>query len=276
MIPQTSTSPDHFQRGTKTMPLQEACAAIVGGTSLPSVPDQAGFRVTCIICAFNEGPRIGAVLAVVSTHPLVDEVIVVDDGSSDQTSAVVAGYPSVRLIVHDENLGKSQAMADGIAAASNDILLFLDADLTGLVASDVSRLIEPVRTRTVIASISMRRNSLKLYRAMGIDFISGERVLPRALLCAHLSTIRALPRFGIEVFINRCILATGGSIAVVDWPSVAHRTKVEKMGWKTGLAGEWRMMCDLFRCIRPHHAIAQAWLLRSRRLPFRGEAATPP
>jgi glycosyltransferase involved in cell wall biosynthesis len=62
-------------------------------------------RVSCIICAFNEAPRIGAVLAVATVHPLLAEVIVVDDGSTDGTADIVRRFPSVRLITCPVNLG---------------------------------------------------------------------------------------------------------------------------------------------------------------------------
>src|SRR5579862_6410747 len=89
-------------------------------------------RITCIICALNEGPRIGAVLDVAAAHPRVAEVLVVDDGSTDDTAQVVARYPGVRLLAHARNLGKSKAIATGVAAASHDLLMLLDADLKGL------------------------------------------------------------------------------------------------------------------------------------------------
>ena len=77
----------------------------------PDTPAQAR-RVTCLLPAYNEAPRIGAVLDVVTRHPLIHEVIVIDDGSTDAT-ANVAARKGVTLILMPQNGGKSRAIAAG-------------------------------------------------------------------------------------------------------------------------------------------------------------------
>jgi glycosyltransferase involved in cell wall biosynthesis len=101
-------------------------------------------RISCIVCAFNEAPRIAGVLDVISNHPLLEEVIVVDDGSTDNTGEIVRRFPAVKLISSPVNRGKSFAMATGVARAQHDLLMLLDADLIGLAAEHITALAAPV------------------------------------------------------------------------------------------------------------------------------------
>ena len=74
-------------------------------------------RISCIIPAWNEATRIGAVLSVALDHPMIDEVIVVDDASTDDTASVVGAFPAARLIRQPMNAGTTRAVATGVAAA---------------------------------------------------------------------------------------------------------------------------------------------------------------
>jgi dolichyl-phosphate beta-glucosyltransferase len=93
-------------------------------------------ELSIVIPAFNEearlGPTLDAYLAYCRRTARRVEMIVVDDGSLDRTSAVVnsyAGrYPEVRLIRLAENQGKGQAVRSGVVNAQGKLILFADAD----------------------------------------------------------------------------------------------------------------------------------------------------
>ncbi|WP_118181082.1 glycosyltransferase family 2 protein [Paraburkholderia phosphatilytica] len=229
-------------------------------------------RVSCIICAYNEAPRIGAVLAVAAAHPLLDEVIVVDDGSTDGTADVVRRFPGVRLIVCETNRGKSAAMATGIEASSNDWLMLLDADLKGLLPEHIGALAAPVFNGSAAVSISLRQNSLMLFRAIGLDFVSGERVVKKALLAEALDEMHGLPRFGVEMFMNRRIIERRLPIAVTHWLDVTQARKTEKLGYWRGVRAEWRMIADLMKATYPLALISQTLRLMVLRVDHPGRA----
>jgi len=85
-------------------------------------------RVSVVMPAYNEETAIGAILTSLKSIPEVDEIIVVDDGSSDRTTEVVALFPHVHLICHPYNIGNGAAVKSGIRAATGDVIVLMDAD----------------------------------------------------------------------------------------------------------------------------------------------------
>src|SRR6266702_4463174 len=91
-----------------------------------------------IIPAYNEGARLAAtldrVLQYISVQGWDAEVIVVNDGSRDQTPDLVRSYaqthPALRLLENPGNRGKGYSIRNGMLHASGEILLFSDADLS--------------------------------------------------------------------------------------------------------------------------------------------------
>ena len=214
-------------------------------------------RISCIVCAYNEADRIQHILDAVYRHPMLYEIIVVNDGSTDDTAAMLANYPEIRVLSYSPNRGKTYAMNQGVAAAGGDYLMFLDADLAGVTPADVSALARPVANGWTDVSISLRANSLMVYQAVGLDFVSGERVIPAWLVADALTAMQSLPRWGGEAFINDRICREKLSIAVVKWPAVYNIRKHHKVGFWRGVFEELKMVGDAFRVLNPIGTVRQ-------------------
>jgi glycosyltransferase involved in cell wall biosynthesis len=203
--------------------------------------------ISCIIPVYNERERVRAVVEVIAAHPSIDEIIVVDDGSTDGTSEVIADIDGVRLISHARNSGKSMAIVSGIEAANGSLIMMIDGDLVDLTAEHLSQLIEPVASGRADFSISLRGKTLRVWRLIGIDYLSGERVFPKSLLEGRIDAIKALPRFGFEIFMNGICIDRKLSVAIVDLPGLESPLKFVKHGFWEGVVGDAKMLRDLLR-----------------------------
>ena len=131
--------------------------------------------ISIVIPAFNESERLGAplrkVLAYLKEHQPDSEVIVVDDGSSDDTAQVAKAafdeFPAVgsQVVRYDANRGKGFAVRTGLKAATADIALFSDADLSTPI-EEMTKLVEPIRRGE-------------------FDVTFGSRALDRSLIGTH-------------------------------------------------------------------------------------------
>jgi glycosyltransferase involved in cell wall biosynthesis len=86
-------------------------------------------RVSVVIPAYNEENIIGTILTTLKNISDIDEIVVVDDGSTDRTVEVItSSFPDVHLVCHPYNIGNGAAIKSGIRAASGDIIVLIDAD----------------------------------------------------------------------------------------------------------------------------------------------------
>ena len=205
--------------------------------------------VTAIIPAFNEEHNIGAVLDTLTVSPLISEIVVVSDGSEDDTVSVASAYEEVRVIELLDNRGKGGAVKAGLENSGGDIILILDADLIGLKEEHINALLQPVtsgRTKMTTGLFEKGRPVTDLAQKVA-PFLSGQRVLQRELL-ENISDMD-LSRFGIEVALQRYVEEHAVENELVQLPLLSHVMKEEKLGFWKGITARVKMYWEIIRYV---------------------------
>ncbi|KNZ70748.1 family 2 glycosyl transferase [Thermincola ferriacetica] len=185
-------------------------------------------KVSVLIPAYNEAKYIFQTVAAVKKIPEVDEVFVIDDASTDNTSEL-AKKAGAEVLTLRENHGKGGALNKGIALATGDVIALIDGDV-GETASEVRKLIMPVIEGKADMTIArfpkakkkggfglvkgLARNGIKLLTGLEMAApLSGQRAMTREV-------IRAIGRFssgyGVEVGLTIDIARKGYKILEVD------------------------------------------------------------
>ncbi len=204
--------------------------------------------VTVIVPAYDEQETISSVVAVLVDHPLVDEVIVVSDGSSDGT-AENARSAGARVVELPENMGKGAAMQTGLSVSSADIVLFLDADLIGLRPEHVDHMLMPLIEGEVQMTVGVfegGRGATDFAQQIA-PFLSGQRALRRNVL-DDIDDM-AESGYGVEMALTRYMRRHHANVAEVVLQDLTHRMKEEKRGLVKGFAARMKMYWEIAKLL---------------------------
>lgn len=216
----------------------------MGGSSFEIM---AKTRIAAIIPAYNEAKTVGAVVRAAKTSDLLDEVIVVSDGSTDRTASV-AKKAGAKVLELKLNRGKGGAMAYGVSQTKADIILFLDADLYGLTAGHIKRLLEPVIRGKMAMSVGIRdRGKAVAGIAPFLPLIGGERAMQKFIF--ERVSKRFLRGFMVEEALNFYCRSRRLPYGTVFLPGLTMRKKMQKVGFWRGFWQYIKMSREVIKAI---------------------------
>lgn len=223
-------------------------------------------KVWALVPAFNEADRIRATISALRSRPEIHCIVVVDDGSTDDTAkiAVAAG---ANKVLTQKNQGKGTALATAYAVTPEDvdIILLLDSDL-GASASEAVKLLRPLMHDEADMAIGMlppdpdfaaagksggtgivvRLANWGIHRATGRRFrqpLSGQRAIRRSAL--EKSGAKFASGYGVEVALTIAVLRAGLRIVEVE-THFRHKVTASDVG---GILHRTRQLVHVARAL---------------------------
>ncbi|MDD2400678.1 MAG: glycosyltransferase family 2 protein [Clostridia bacterium] len=184
--------------------------------------------ISVLIPAHNEGERLATTIKALWNTNKIEEIVVIDDGSSDDTAIVASKY-GARVVCSKKNVGKGKALTIGYSFVKGDIVILVDADLQESASLTVA-LVEPILKNEADLVIAVfppdKRGSgfgiaryvaqvgIKLLTKKSLNApLSGQRALKRKVLA---DLLPLTPGFGIEV--GMTIDALRKSYRIIEMP----------------------------------------------------------
>lgn len=203
-------------------------------------------KIIAVVPAFNEEKTIGGVLSALTQVNEIAEIVVVNDGSTDKTAQQAANY-AVTVVTLGKNRGKGGAIKAGLERCQADVVLFLDADLIGLRAEHVRKLLEPVVTGEYVMSVGIFERGRKItdLAQKVAPYLSGQRAVRREVM--DLINDLDICRFGLEMAVTRLAESYRYNVKEVQLLNLTHVTKEEKYGIIKGTAARLKMYWEIIR-----------------------------
>ena len=190
-------------------------------------------KISAVFSAYNEENTIAAVVKTALDSIIIDEVITVNDGSTDKTAKSLEQFflnPKFTYIEYEKNRGKSYAMVDGIKKSFGEIIVFIDADILNFEEKHINQLILPLVNKEADMVIGHPTENKIDKKLNPLQLLAGERSLFKKDVVPFLDNIRTT-QYGIEMMLNLYYKSNGKKIKFEYLWGVYHLTKIRKDGF---------------------------------------------
>ncbi len=208
---------------------------------------------SAIICAFNEERTIEKILKNIHETHSFEEIIIINDGSTDQTGRIIIQLSAQIKILYlhlPENMGKGFAMAKGVEMAQSKILVFIDADLSGFTSTHASQLLTPLLNGTASMVLGQPTKTFIHSKINPFKKLSGQRATYKKDLIPILEQMK-YSGYGVETIINMHYKANNLNVDYVNLEKLVHPTKFQKTGplqaIREYIAEGWQIAKTLFK-----------------------------
>lgn len=209
--------------------------------------------ISCVIPALNEGPRIANVLEVVVNFPVFDEIILVNDASTDNTRTIMEYFAKrnkkIKVINRKVNKGKTSCVIEGIDNTTSQIICLIDADITGLKYEYLYKMLYYLLTRefdmTILDRAGDRMAPIGWSHSWIARFNGGER----AFWKTEYNKIKFAKnsKYGLEQELNLHFLNNGLKVRTIYCPELSGAYQFNKKGVIEGLKTYKDMFIELYK-----------------------------
>jgi polyisoprenyl-phosphate glycosyltransferase len=219
----------------------------------------SALSIAVIIPAYNEAGRVCRVLSTLREVDFLTEILVINDGSTDATIDEARQIADLdrrfRILNHQFNQGKGQAIFHGLSVAYAPVILMLDADLLGLTHQHIRELVQPVLVGNADMTLGLFRDGhwLTDLSHQLTPWLTGQRCLRKELFQSI--PPKAAAGYGIETALTVASSKQGWRCQRITLWGVSHVPSEFHRGYWQGIKTRLKMYKQILR----------AWYLMSSR-----------
>ena len=194
-------------------------------------------RISIVISVLNEESTVAGVVKTSLECRMVDEVIVVNDGSTDNTSKNLRSFfnnPKYTYIEFELNKGKSYAMVAGVEISTGEVIAFIDSDLQGFEEKHIEQLLKPLLSGEADMVIGHPTENKFDEKFNPLQMLSGERAVFKKDILPILEKMRTA-KYGVETLINLYYKSQGKKIRYEFLWGIYHLIKFRKENLSSSL-----------------------------------------
>lgn len=196
------------------------------------------YKILVAIPAYNEGDIIGKTIEGLESLNIIDKIVIINDGSTDNTAEIVKSFSNVELINFETNKGKGAGLKEVFNKYDYDIICLLDADI-GITSIEAEKLINPVLDNKVDFTVArfpvrekagkrkgmglvknLAKKGIKFYTKVEMDnSLSGQRAYKKEII----DSMKYIPNnYGIEVAMTIQAIKNGYNFENIE-VNMSHR-----------------------------------------------------